>query len=145
MTFAGTTLDFVLSPFAPASSPFGTDCATLTNGESCVLSAGSPLLLTDIGGQTLISVAVSGTVTDGIATAAWHGTFTSQVTSSPEDVQTALCGSSPTCSGAGTGSIISTYSGQIGIVPEPALFGLTGGALGALALAGIWLRRTRRA
>jgi hypothetical protein len=143
LTFAGTTLDFVLAPVAPASSPYGTNCSTITVGETCVVSAGSPLLLTNLGGgETEMGLTVSGTVTDVITSAVWNGSLSTQLSLSPGAVQSTLCGTSPTCTGAGTGSITSTYSGQFDIVPEPASFVLIGTGLMSLA----WTaRRPRRA
>jgi hypothetical protein len=143
MTFAGTTLDFVLAPISPASSPYGTSCSTITVGETCVVVAGSPILLTDLGGQTEVGLAASGTVTDTVTSALWYGSFSTQLNLSPGTVQSILCGTSATCTGAGTGSITSTYSGQFSLVPEPASFTLIG--TGLLSLGWAAGRRARRA
>lgn len=78
MTFNGTPLDFILDVAGPGST--NTDCSTgglATHGGQCSAFAGAPLVLSSaIGGGTLVSLNVSGTVTDGSGTTSiWQGLF----------------------------------------------------------------------
>ena len=74
LTFTGSTLDFVLGSFQTYSGP--TNCASIGVGQTCVVLAGSPFLLTNLGGgQTSISLVPLGTVTDGGVTSTWTGTL----------------------------------------------------------------------
>lgn len=109
MTFQGTTLDFVLTFLGPGSA--NTNCATLTVGQSCSISAGSPFVLTDLGSSTLVGFSAGGTVSDG-GISDWSGAFSTQVNATALQIQnTILAG----------GSVTSTQSGQFSVqsVPEP--------------------------
>jgi hypothetical protein len=127
MTFTGTPLDFILAALPAATATNGTNCASTTVGQSCVVFAGSPFLLTNEGSfGTAVSLTAMGTATDGSGPASnWSGTFTTQVPQTPSAIQSTIT--------AG-GSVTSTHSASFtvtSVVPEPgtislALFGLAG-------------------
>jgi len=138
MTFQGTTLDFVLTGFTAPSPTNTTDCASTTPGESCIVSAGSPFLLTNGGsGLTELKLSVFGTVTDG-TTDNWSGYFTTQVNITPASIQSTL---------VADGSITATYAGYFSAdapvttgAPEPASWTMMAAA-GLFALAKAARRR----
>lgn len=129
MTFQGTTLDFVLTAFVTPSTTNGTNCSTTTSGQTCVVFAGSPFLLTNLGlAGTQISLSAEGTVTDGLVTSDWYGSFSTQLNIAPASIQSTE---------QGGGSISSTEAGQFTAyaTPEPASWTMIGGGLIALAMA----------
>jgi len=136
MTFQGTTLDFVLDGFVTPSTTNGTNCSSTTTGQTCVVFAGSPFILTNLGSDTGVSLTAFGTVTDGAAVSEWEGSFTTQLNMTPGAIQTTE---------SGGGSIQSTQSGQFNVSqnPEPASWIMMAGGLTALAL--IAKRRKTRA
>jgi len=131
-----------------------TNCAALTAGNSCVVFSGSPLLLTCIGsttagcvgGQTLVSLSLSGTATDGTgAPSTYIGGFSQTLNKplpdgsapTPVDIQNYFCPGG-TCSP--TASITSSQSGSFtatlaSTTPEPSSMAmmLVGGVLVALS------------
>jgi hypothetical protein len=141
MTFPG--LSFTLSAIGPG--PGTTNCAGLSNFQSCAVYAGSPFGLTMLPTGTEVSLPVSGTVTDSTGTSTWTGAFTQPISNmTPAQVQTAICpGGALPC--AGGGSTTTTYAGHFTvtagqtIVPEPAT--LTSILLGGLLVAGGLFRR----
>lgn len=133
MTFSGSTLDFVLTSLGPGSS--NTNCSSLAVGASCSVFAGSPFLLTNLGGgTTAIGLSANGTVTDGGITTFWKGAFTTQLNLDAATIQTDINSG---------GSISSTHSAQFVVsnVPEPTTLSML--FLGGLALMGTKLRRRK--
>ena len=109
MTFQGTSLDFVLTTLGPGSA--NTNCAALSLGESCSIIAGSPLMLTDLGSSTIVSLSATGTVAD-VSSSNWFGAFSTQVNMTAAQIQSTILSG---------GSITSTQSGQFAVqaVPNP--------------------------
>jgi hypothetical protein len=104
MTFQGTRLDFVLDGFTTPTTTNGTNCAGTTTGQTCVVFAGSPFLLVNLGsGDTLVALTAFGTILDGGFISNWSGSFTTQLTETPGAIQAAELGG---------GSITSTQSAQ---------------------------------
>ena len=133
MTFTGSTLDFVLSSLGPGSS--NTNCSGLAIGASCSVFAGSPFLLTNLGGgTTAIGLTATGTVTDGGVTTSWTGAFTTQLNLYAATIQMDINNGD---------TISSTHSGQfvVSSVPEPNTVTML--FLGGLALMGTKLRRRK--
>lgn len=128
MTVDGTPLDFVLNTIGPG--PSNTNCAGLSDFQTCAASAGSPFSLQlQPGGQTAVSLAVSGIVYDNpghTGGSNWNGSFTTQLNETPSQIQSTI--------NAG-GSVTSTHSGSFiaTAVPEPstAFLGLSGLLIGA--------------
>jgi hypothetical protein len=134
-----------------------TNCAALTSGDSCVVFSGSPLLLTCIGGspstpgcvggETVVSLTITGTVTDGSGTPSTYiGGFSQTLSTplpngtapTPVDIQSYFCPGG-VCST--TASITSSQSGSFtatlgSTTPEPSsmVMLLMGGGLIAIAL-----------
>jgi hypothetical protein len=141
MTFPG--LNFTLTAVGPG--PSTTNCAGLSNFQSCAVYAGSPFGLTMLPTGTQVSLPVSGTVTDSTGTSNWSGALTQPIANmTPAQVQTAICpGGALPCTGGG--SQTTTYAGQFTItagqsnVPEPAT--LSSILLGGLLVAGGLFRR----
>lgn len=125
-----TTVDFVLTSFGTPSPTNGTNCATLGLGQSCIVLAGSPFLLTNSGGgNTSILLLAYGTITDSSGIAVdWSGSYTTQLTISPGVVQADILGT--------PGFVESAQSGQFTgtTVPEPFTLPLIGGGLMALGM-----------
>ena len=113
------TLFFNLSTIGPGSS--NTNCAA----PPCSVFAGSPIILTQGTGGTVVDLGVSGTTTDGTSPGShWVGEFSTTITTlqgiplgsiiTPQEVQNYfLTTQNPT--------ITSTYSGTFvaNVVPEP--------------------------
>jgi len=133
MTFTGSSLDFVLTGLGPGSS--NTTCSGLAIGASCSVFAGSPFLLTNLGGgNTAVGLSANGTITDGGVTSFWKGAFTTQLNLDASTIQSDIL--------AGQ-SITSTHSGQfvVSAVPEPTTLSML--LFGGLALMGTKLRRRK--
>jgi len=133
MTFTGSTLDFVLTGLGPGSANL--NCSGLAIGASCSVFAGSPFLLTNLGGgNTAVGLSANGTVTDGGVTSFWKGAFTTQLNLDASTIQADIL--------AGQ-SISSTHSGQfiVSTVPEPTTLSML--LLGGVALIGSKLRRRK--
>jgi len=133
MTFTGSSLDFVLTGLGPGSS--NTTCSGLAVGASCSVFAGSPFLLTNLGGgNTAVGLSANGTITDGGVTSFWKGAFTTQLNLDASTIQSDIL--------AGQ-SITSTHSGQfvVSAVPEPTTLSML--LCGGLALMGTKLRRRK--
>jgi hypothetical protein len=133
MTFTGSTLDFVLTSLGPGSG--NTNCSGLAIGASCSVFAGSPFLLTNLGGgNTAVGLAANGSVTDGGVTTFWKGAFTTQLNLDAATIQTDI---------ENGGSISSTHSGQfvVSSVPEPTTLSML--LLGGVALLGTKFRRRK--
>jgi hypothetical protein len=137
-----------------------TNCATLTAGSSCVVFAGSPLLLTCqgsvtpgcIGGETVVSLTLTGTVTDGSGTPSTYlGGFSQTLSNNlpngtaptPQDIQAYFC---PAGVCSTTAAITSSQSGSftatlVSTTPEPSSMAmlLMGGGLIAIA----WRRQSK--
>lgn len=79
MTVVGTLplLDFVLTGFDPAAT-MSTACDTVV-GNSCIVTPGSPFLLTNTATGVSIVLDLFGTITDGGGTNSWSAIFTSQL------------------------------------------------------------------
>lgn len=134
------SLVYSLTTFEPGSS--NTNCATLTQGESCSVFPGSPVVLTlESGGKTAAELGVAGTVTDGVGPASfWTGLFTATVNhKTPAQLQAIIL--------AG-GSITNTHSGDFTVTsatPEPRLISLAVFAGLFLAIVVQQRRKTKQA
>jgi len=144
-------VNFTLDIAGPGSS--NTNCSAaglLANSGECSAFAGSPIVLSQAGTDVEASLALSGTVSDGIGTVnTWAGAF-------DETVNAAQIGGSGTLTplllqqyfggpgNANSNFITTSYSGTFSalVTPEPTTIGMTlvGGSL--ILLAGI--RRRRR-
>jgi hypothetical protein len=103
----------------------------LTDGASCSIFAGSPIILTKFGIASGVTLSVAGVVRDSTGTSNWSGLFTTQLPDmTPAQVQ-ALFASNPQA------SVSSTYSAAfvatVVPTPEPASLGLL--SLGLVTLA----------
>ena len=146
LTFAAhPSLVYSLAALGPGSAV--TNCALAnSNGLSCSVFAGSPIILTYNNGGTSVSLAVSGKASDtgtgGLAAGSTYiGSFIDPLNSplpnglapTPLNIQLYFCPSG-TCVAADFTSGRSVTSTQAGsffatAVPEPATLGLTGGAI----------------
>jgi hypothetical protein len=136
LTFNGTALDFVLTGFTSPTPTNGTNCSGLTSNQSCIVSAGSPFLLTNNGTGTAITLTANGTVLDG-TTANWSLFFTTQLSQSALAIQDLILGIGETAGGIG----VTTYSGELTVTPEPGTVSMF--LIGGVALLGIG-RRLRK-
>jgi hypothetical protein len=131
MTFAGSTLDFILTGLGPGVA--NTNCSALAVGASCSVAVGSPFILTNVGnGNTAVSLGAFGTVTNGGVVSNWGGAFTTQLNMTAAAIQTTELGG---------GSIASTESGQFTVTPIPEPGTISMFLLGGVALMGIGRRR----
>jgi hypothetical protein len=127
MTFAGTSLDFVLTGLGPGVA--NTNCAlTDAGGIDCSVVAGSPFVLSNAGtGNTGIKLKVFGTITDNGVTSNWNGSFTTQLTQSAVSIQSTELG------GGSIGSAQSAqFTATVASIPEPSSIFL--GSLGIVML-----------
>jgi hypothetical protein len=145
LLFAGNTLthaglDYTLTALGAGSS--NTNCAALSQFQSCSVWLGSPVVLTMLGQDTNATLSLSGTVNDstrGPATP-WVGSFSTTFTGlTPGDVQRIYCPSG-TCTPAdfargttiGT-SVAGTFQADVvPEVPEPGTFAVLGVGLVAI-------------
>ncbi len=136
-------LHFNLADFTNPNPSFGTNCAaaSVTSGSSCIVVAGSPVLLTFQGftgptPTTTISLGAFGTVCDSGGCSAWGGGYSTQQNLTPGQIQAAFFQNN---------QFASTYSGQftLNAIPEPASMFLLGGGL--LGIAILSRRRARKA
>ena len=150
------TLNFLLptgfSNPIPASGFVGTGaaaCQSLTNagtqsGESCLVSASSPFLLTlNAQGNTTVTLLASGTVADPNAPAQisnYNLQFSTQLTGNPGTVYSAIC---PTAACAGSDGSTFSAQGTITIVPEPGTIGMM--LIGAGLVSFAARKRTKKA
>jgi len=166
LTFAAhPNLDFSIN-WPPGPGSANTDCSTATsNGQSCSVFAGSPILLTFNNGVTTVSISMTGRASDaGVAGLAagsvYIGGFSEFFTTTlpnglaptPLNIQNYFCsqvnvGHGNTCVAADFTSgrfITSSQSGTFFVtaVPEPSTLVL--GSLGVLMLALGSLRKFRR-
>jgi hypothetical protein len=147
MTFVGIpSLDFILDVAGPGSS--NTNCSAaglMANSGECSAFAGSPLILTQGTNGTVVSLGVSGTVTDGSSpTSLWSGEFAETITTlgsitDPTPLQIQQFFGGPSTPNSNT--LSSTYSGTFvasiqSSVPEPStlMMMLTGCGLILVAL-----------
>lgn len=162
LTFAShPNLDFSLN-WPPGPGSANTNCATAnSNGLSCSVFAGSPIILTFLNGDTFVGIGVNGRASDtgtgGLSTGSFYtGGFSEFFTSllpngaapTPANIQLYFCPSG-TCVAADFTSGKSITSSQSGTftaasVPEPSSIGLAlmGGVL-ILAARTRWNKRSR--
>ena len=127
MTFTGSTLSFDLTGLGRGSG--NTTCAGLAVGDSCSWSAGSPYVLTNLGGgASRLSLIAFGTVTDGGVTNGWTGRFVADLAGTTAAVPSVILGGG-SVTGAYTGSFV---VGGAAAVPEPGTVGLIAIGLGLL-------------
>ncbi len=115
MTFAGAPgLHFDLSGLSPG--PGNINCAGLSNFGVCAAFVGSPFALQLSNGQTIVSLGVFGTASDGVGpSSTWLGSFSVTLSNlTPAQIQTII---------AGGGSVSSTHAGNFTLnstaIPEP--------------------------
>ena len=126
-----------------------TNCAALTLGQSCVVFAGSPILLTLNATGTNVSLTALGTVTDGVGgPSSWIGQFSTPITGmTPSQIQLFFCPSGTCVAGDFTsGKSISQPSGGDFLataVPEPGTTALTLIGGGLIAFAAFKRRKSR--
>lgn len=141
MVLGGGLLDFSLSSYT-APTPSNGICSTsvaLAVGESCIISVGSPFLLTSDATGTALSWITNGIATDAgnSSTSTYHGLFTEQVPVTTAQIAAAI--------DAG-GTVSDTYAatlivGKAGAsAPEPSTLAFF---TVALALVGIPRKRFR--
>jgi hypothetical protein len=137
LSFAGngishTALLYTVLSLGPGSA--NTNCLNLTIGNSCSLFAGSPIMLTDNATGTTVTLAASGTATDGAGVSTWQGLFQVPITGMfPSQIQQFFCPNG-TCDFASGMSLSSSQSGDF--VAAVTVFGgctVTQGGWGAPA------------
>jgi len=142
----GLAIQYLLGGLFQTAPPTNASaCNTLLVGQSCVVFAGSPFLLTlAAGNQTTITLGAQGTVTDGVGPAStWSGAFTTQSVLTPLQIQQAILGPDNTPFTADDGSVTETHSSTLtAVIPEPATISFV--FLGA-GLIGIGMRRRSKA
>ena len=132
INFAPVSVAFDLAGFGPA--PANTNCAALTDFQSCSAFAGSPFILTRVGGSTFVGLSVVGTARDNTSVVTnFVGGFTTQIAGlTPGQIQSIITSG---------GSITSAYSVELTAtaIPEP-------GTISLLLLGGTLLvaRRARK-
>ena len=144
----GTPVNFLLSglnvPTSPTNGVGQAACNGLSLGQSCIVTATSPFLLTlvdtDAGaGVTLgtsIGMVASGTVTDGVGIInSWTGGFTTQSNKTPGQIAAAILGTPGFVEETHSETLIITTS-----VPEPGTVSML--VFGA-ALCGLGYRRRK--
>jgi hypothetical protein len=152
MTFAGTPLDFTLIGVGPGSS--NTDCAGLANFGTCSIPLGpgvdSPVVLELSNNDTIASLTVFGTVTDGTGVkSVWSGTLSATLTQPLSAYTSPSAPNEPSTPGNieayfmanPQGSITTSHGDTFNatITPEPASWALLFGGL----LTGVALIRKR--
>jgi PEP-CTERM motif len=144
LSFAGNgishaTLLYTVLSLGPGSANL--NCAALALGDSCSVFAGSPILLTLNATGTTVTLAATGTATDGHGSSNWLGAFQVPIAGkTPEQILLELCPSG-TCGSADFARGTTETSSQSGdfvasTVPEPGTISmaLIGLGLGALSL-----------
>jgi hypothetical protein len=137
MTFPAVSpvLDFMLTSVGPGDA--NTNCHGLALNATCSVFAGSPFVLQNLGpGDTAVSFAVGGTVSDANGPANWHGLFTVQLTQDAGTIQDTIL--------APGGNIQTTHSASftVSAVPEPATISILGSGLLLIGFAAFRRRKS---
>ena len=143
MTFPNyPNLVYTLTAEGPGSSNL--NCAGLSNTQTCSPFAGDPVVLELLGGTTVASIFLQGTVTDGHGVSTWSGTVTANIVTPLPD------GSAPTPGDIqnyfathpnGSLTLPNTGTFNASAAPEPGSFALMGAGLFLLGAAGKRIRR----
>ena len=143
-------LQYFLTGVSPGSS--NTNCAAVVStGQSCsinVAGSTSPVVLTLIGTETVVSIGMSGFATDGAGSSLWTGGFSSTIPNiTPEQILLFFCPSGACTAAdvtAGRTLDVRSVSGSFSAssVPEPGTVTLLISGLG-LMVAGVVRRRRK--